>query len=76
MLITKLGGLINRRVVHLPFSRSLQLDAADVRVIGTMMETCMRDGGVLLVQPEHGPREHLLWQQVSGKLAAVNSTLA
>ncbi|KIW82284.1 hypothetical protein Z517_05311 [Fonsecaea pedrosoi CBS 271.37] len=53
MLISKLGGLVDRRVYYMPFSRSLRLEHADAVMIGDMCRECMENGGVLLVQPEH-----------------------
>ncbi|KAK3987282.1 hypothetical protein QBC44DRAFT_127707 [Cladorrhinum sp. PSN332] len=53
LLISKLGGLMNRRVFYLPFSRSIQLSDCDVTVAREMIEKCKIEGGVLLVQPEH-----------------------
>ncbi|KAL2845028.1 hypothetical protein BJY01DRAFT_247849 [Aspergillus pseudoustus] len=53
MLISKLGGLLNRQVYHLPVSRSLKLDQAEADEIGRMCRECMLQGGVMLVQPEH-----------------------
>ena len=52
-LIAKLGGLVNRPIHYMPFSRSLRLTKAQVVHIGTLLERCRKDGGVLLVQPEH-----------------------
>jgi len=53
MLVTKLGGLLNRRVYHMPFSRSLKLGKAEVDKIGILCRECKANGGVLLVHPEH-----------------------
>ncbi|CAL3967669.1 unnamed protein product [Diplocarpon coronariae] len=53
MLISKLGGLLDRRVYHMPFSRELKLDVAEAEAIRSMCRECMENGGVLLVQPEH-----------------------
>jgi hypothetical protein len=53
MLVSKLGGLLDRRVYHMPFSRALQLDEAKANAIGNLYKECMITGGVLLVQPEH-----------------------
>ncbi|KAL4804843.1 hypothetical protein BDV18DRAFT_161935 [Aspergillus unguis] len=53
MLVSKLGGLLGRRVYHLPISRSLAIDEAEAREIERMCLECMAEGGVLLVQPEH-----------------------
>ncbi|KAF8545897.1 hypothetical protein OG21DRAFT_1369652, partial [Imleria badia] len=59
LLVARLGGLANRPIYHLPFSRtpeyghygkviSLQID--DLR---KLMSQCMAEHGILLVQPEH-----------------------
>ncbi|KAK3045845.1 hypothetical protein LTR09_012620 [Extremus antarcticus] len=53
MLISKFGGLRNRRVYYMPFSRALKLDRQAVIGISDMLHECMRNGGILLVQPEH-----------------------
>ena len=59
LLVARLGGLTNRPIYHLPFSRtpeykdgygmiSLQIDD-----LHKLMSQCMAERGVLLVQPEH-----------------------
>ncbi|RAK76570.1 uncharacterized protein BO72DRAFT_497067 [Aspergillus fijiensis CBS 313.89] len=53
MLVSKLGGLLGRRVYHLPVSRSLQIGVSEAEEIEWMCKDCMAEGGVLLVQPEH-----------------------
>lgn len=53
MLISKLGGLLDRQVFFLPFSRSTSMNSAKVQQIQRTLEICMVTGGVLLVQPEH-----------------------
>ncbi|KAG9125299.1 hypothetical protein FRC07_008195 [Ceratobasidium sp. 392] len=53
LLVSRLGGLVNRRVYYLPFSRSIRMDHERVRQIQNLYTECMREGGVLLVQPEH-----------------------
>jgi hypothetical protein len=52
-LIATLGGLINRRVFYLPISRALQLSSEDIQAVKRLLETCRKERGVLLVQPEH-----------------------
>jgi hypothetical protein len=52
-LVGTLGGLINRRVFYLPISRALQLSSEDIQAVKRMLETCRKERGVLLVQPEH-----------------------
>ncbi|KAI6327610.1 hypothetical protein MCOR29_002913 [Pyricularia oryzae] len=53
MLLAKLGGLLDVQVLQLPFSRALRLDPAQVADIKADLTGCMRNGGILLVQPEH-----------------------
>ncbi|KAL4944048.1 hypothetical protein BDV06DRAFT_220625 [Aspergillus oleicola] len=53
MLVSKLGGLLGRRVYHLPVSRSLKIDESAATIIQRMCLECKAEGGVLLVQPEH-----------------------
>ncbi|KAJ9257552.1 hypothetical protein DTO195F2_5534 [Paecilomyces variotii] len=53
MLVSKLGGLLGRRVYHLPVSRSLRISEREASEMEHMCLECMEDGGVLLVQPEH-----------------------
>jgi hypothetical protein len=53
MLIAKLGGLVNRRIYHMPFSRDIRLSEDDAQNIRLMYEECMANRGVLLIQPEH-----------------------
>ena len=59
LLVSRLGGLANRAIYHLPFSRnpiygekskvvSLQVDD-----LQTLMSQCMAERGIVLVQPEH-----------------------
>lgn len=53
MLISRLGGLLNRRIYHMPFSRDLRLTLSDVSNFLEMYEECVRNRGILLVQPEN-----------------------
>jgi hypothetical protein len=53
MLVSKIGGLLNRRIYHMPFSRALQLSQTDATSISEMYQDCMMNGGILLLQPEH-----------------------
>ncbi len=53
ILMSKLGGWCNRRIYHMPFSRSLKLTEGEVRLVAETCRECMHNGGVLLVQPEH-----------------------
>lgn len=53
MLVSKLGGLLNRRIYHMPFSRDLKLDASQADTVGKIYERCMASRGIMLVQPEN-----------------------
>ena len=52
-LVRKLGGLLNRRIFYMPFSRAIRLDIPQAMQIRQLYEECMSVGGVLLAQPEH-----------------------
>jgi hypothetical protein len=66
MLVSKLGGLLNRRIYHLPFSRNVRLTFSDAESIRKLYEDCVQNRGVLLIQPEH---------ILSFKLMAIESVL-
>lgn len=53
LLRNKLGGMLGRRIFHMPISRSVRLDLHKATEIRKLCEECMHTGGVLLVQPEH-----------------------
>ncbi|KAH3956582.1 hypothetical protein HBH98_241660 [Parastagonospora nodorum] len=52
-LVSKLGGLLNRRIYHMPFARDLRPSLAEAIAIQNMLEECIEKRGILLVQPEH-----------------------
>ena len=53
LLVDRLGGLLNRRIYQLPFSRSLKFGQLDVKTVCTILEECEHEGGILVAQPEH-----------------------
>lgn len=53
MLMSSLGGLVSRRVYHMPFSRGLAVGEEEILTIQRIFSECRKSGGVLLVQPEH-----------------------
>lgn len=53
MLVSKLGGLLNRRIYHMPFSRALRMNQDTAYTIRKIYQDCMAKRGILLVQPEH-----------------------
>ncbi|RDW89094.1 hypothetical protein BP6252_01126 [Coleophoma cylindrospora] len=53
LLVEKLGGILDRRIFYMPINRSMRLSSSEVQVISQLYKTCMKQGGLLLVQPEH-----------------------
>jgi len=49
----RLGGLVDRQVYFMPFSRKLQIDAKVVLDIRALQISCLESQGILLAQPEH-----------------------
>lgn len=52
-LVQKLGGLVNRRIYFMPFSRGITMGKQEIAVVKRLYEDCMTNRGILLVQPEH-----------------------
>ena len=52
-LVQKLGGLLNRRIFFMPFTRSVKMGLEEAKLVRTLFEDCMRIGGIVLAQPEH-----------------------
>ena len=52
-LAVRLGGLLDRPVYFMPFTRKIELTAAVVRQIQALQEACKSSKGILLAQPEH-----------------------
>ncbi|KAH7400360.1 hypothetical protein BKA64DRAFT_574675 [Cadophora sp. MPI-SDFR-AT-0126] len=53
ILRQKLGGLLNRRVIYMPITRSLKLDGSRVIQIQSLLEEAMHTGAIVVMQPEH-----------------------
>ena len=53
LLVARLGGLANRPIYYLPFSRSHESGDSDIDVLHKLMRQCMEERGILLLQPEH-----------------------
>lgn len=49
----KLGGSLGRRVVIMPFSRSIQLSVDQAKEIQSLYEECLVERTIVLCQPEH-----------------------
>ncbi|KAJ0272112.1 hypothetical protein COL940_010631 [Colletotrichum noveboracense] len=70
MLESQLGGLVNRRLYHLPFSRATRVGPAEAEALALICIECMTSGGILLVQPEH-----TLSFQLMGVETAINGKM-
>ncbi|RCI17130.1 hypothetical protein L249_2102 [Ophiocordyceps polyrhachis-furcata BCC 54312] len=53
ILISKLAGLLDRPVYQMPFSRAIRMDAQRAGAVRQLADRCIREGGVMMVQPEH-----------------------
>jgi hypothetical protein len=53
LLLSRLSDLADRRVFYVPFSRDLPMSASVVQSISALYRQCVKEGGVLVVQPEH-----------------------
>ncbi|KAI0179721.1 hypothetical protein GGR52DRAFT_587251 [Hypoxylon sp. FL1284] len=53
MLVSKLGGLLGRRIYHMPFSRAINVGVPEVEAMKKMFDACKKAGGIFLIQPEH-----------------------
>ncbi|THU98858.1 hypothetical protein K435DRAFT_659994 [Dendrothele bispora CBS 962.96] len=53
LLVDRVSGLANRRVFYMPFARHLRVDKKMIETVQSLYEECMRQGGILVVQPEH-----------------------
>ena len=61
LLTSRLGGLINRRVKHIPFSRKTRTDIASIKAYHQLHLDTFAGQGIILTLPEH-----LLSFQLSG----------
>lgn len=50
LLVNRLGGLVNRRIYYLPFGRHIRVS---VQKLEELFVECMREGGIILTQPDH-----------------------
>ncbi|MCJ1310407.1 hypothetical protein MMC25_004071 [Agyrium rufum] len=77
LLSDRVGGLLNRTVYQLPFSRALQLDSTQAVTIRKIYTECLESQGILLVQPEHLLSFELMGldQIMSGRIELGNTLL-
>ena len=67
LLLGRLSGLTDRRIFYVPISRDLRLSAGGLKIIRALYGRCVKEGGVLVVQPEH---------LLSQKLTCIDTLLA
>ncbi|CAF9942696.1 MAG: hypothetical protein ALECFALPRED_009917 [Alectoria fallacina] len=53
LLQARLGGLVGRKIKHVPFSRRSSTTITDLRAYHNLHLEMLRDGGVILTLPEH-----------------------
>ena len=49
----RLGGMVDRPIYFMPFSRKVQVKESVVTQIQDLYESCLDSGGILLAHPEH-----------------------
>lgn len=52
IMTARLGGLLGRRIYHLPISRNMTLTEASVGKLHKIIQDCVESKGILIVQPE------------------------
>ncbi len=63
LLATKFGGLLKKRVYHMPFSRDIDTSLENLQKILSTMEECKKNRHILLTMPEHRLCLQLKWQE-------------
>ncbi|KAK7550863.1 hypothetical protein IWX49DRAFT_534943 [Phyllosticta citricarpa] len=62
LISRRIGGLVNRSVYHLPFSRDTRLDEESIPSLQKIVDEAMEQQGVILSLPEHILSFRLLWR--------------
>jgi hypothetical protein len=52
-LVSRLGGLVNRRIFYIPFSRDIRITSENFHDLDFLLNLCRKEGGILVAQPEH-----------------------
>ncbi|KAG8928194.1 hypothetical protein FRC02_007248, partial [Tulasnella sp. 418] len=75
ILAHRLGGLANRRVFYLPFSRTPRFTLNQAREVQQLFLNCIKARGVLVVQPDHILSFRLMGlDRTSSTMASIRST--
>ncbi|KAF2758009.1 hypothetical protein EJ05DRAFT_464946 [Pseudovirgaria hyperparasitica] len=70
ILQSRLGGLIGRRIVHIPFSRRTKTTGGILGLFEKLHKECLKDGDIILAAPEH-----LMSFKLSGRQRLVDGNL-
>jgi hypothetical protein len=52
-LCERLGGLVNRKILYLPFQRQLNTNAEDIGAVQQLLHHAAQERSVVIIQPEH-----------------------
>lgn len=66
-LLSRLGGILNRRIYHLPFSRDTPMDQNLVEELEEVYRECHARRGILIALPEHILSFRLLGQDLASR---------
>ena len=64
LLWARLGRFSYRRVYTLPFSREVNITIEDLERLKDNLAICQREGGILIVTPEHRLAMQLKWEEL------------
>jgi len=53
LMVQRVSGLLDRRVCYFPFTRQTTLSNSQLHRFSRLYEDCVKNGGILIVQPEH-----------------------
>ncbi|QLI64486.1 uncharacterized protein G6M90_00g018160 [Metarhizium brunneum] len=67
IMTARLGGLLGRRIYHLPISRNMTLTEASVGKLHKIIQDCVESKGILIVQPEQILSLNLMISDYSSK---------
>ncbi|GIJ92739.1 hypothetical protein Asppvi_002017 [Aspergillus pseudoviridinutans] len=66
-LLSRLGGMLNRRIYHIPFSRDTTIDQNLVRELEDIYSECQARRGILIALPEHLLSFRLIGQDLASR---------
>lgn len=63
LLISKFSGFLSTRIYCMPFSRDVDISTDNLERMKEILHTCKKEGGILLVTPNHRMCLQLKWQE-------------